>query len=238
MNSVSQIVVYTGTFVILISTILAFRLRKKENTPAYFHFFYLLPAAGLLLSFNAISKYFIAKENKPLFFMMQNILDVADFILTGIFAYSVLKYKHWQKSLAGIFGLCFLCLIYYVVTRNIMAPLLEMNILMNVFIFSFCLMYYFGLFKSHPSLKLANEPTFWIVTGLFFYATVNLPLFAAFFLFRTHFTTNILSALLQFINIFIIIKHFFFIKAYRAATRLPKEVVITDEDMDYKFPGM
>lgn len=40
-----------------------------------------------------------------------------------------------------------------------------------------CLIYYFGLFQRKPSSNLSESPSFWITTGLFFYALMITPFF-------------------------------------------------------------
>lgn len=74
-------------------------------------------------------------------------------------------------------------------------------------------------------------PSFWVTTGIFFFAVVNFPLFAVLLYIFSKFGATVGYTVLAIINIIIIIKHLFFIKAYRVTGNLPDES-FTKEEVD------
>jgi len=99
--------------------------------------------------------------------------------------------------------------------------LLQLHALPYFATFILCMYYYYKLFddEEKPIVNLLKSPSFWIVTGLFFFSCITLPLFAILEYFYYKFGYRAAVYLLSFANLFIIIKHLFFIKAYRCAAK-------------------
>ncbi|MBK7885345.1 MAG: hypothetical protein IPJ81_17355 [Chitinophagaceae bacterium] len=82
----------------------------------------------------------------------------------------------------------------------------------------FVLYYYYKLLNNaEPTLKLWTDPTFWIVTGLFLYATITLPIFALKDYLLFNFGIYAAYYSFAFTNVIVIVEYLLFIKAFRAA---------------------
>ncbi len=86
----------------------------------------------------------------------------------------------------------------------------------------FCIYFYYDLFRKPPYQKIKSEPSFWIITGLFFYSCLSMPFYALNDYLRAEFPATISENLFTISNIMIIIMHLFFIKAYLCTLRLRK----------------
>jgi hypothetical protein len=76
-----------------------------------------------------------------------------------------------------------------------------------------CILYYMDLFRKEPDLNLANQPSFWVITGVFFFMLCTLPfsLFCS-YLFKTNY--YLYAQLFSIFNIFYCILFLMIIKAY------------------------
>jgi hypothetical protein len=86
----------------------------------------------------------------------------------------------------------------------------------------FCIYFYHKLFKDLPTKNIKSEPSFWIVTGLFFYSCLSVPFYTLNEYMRSSFTRIVYTNIFSISNILIIIMHLFFIKAYICTIRLHK----------------
>jgi hypothetical protein len=61
-------------------------------------------------------------------------------------------------------------------TDSVTYQVLEnLYIIEDLFLLIPCVVYFVELFRSPPILKLLDEPSFWVVTGLFFFVVFTLP---------------------------------------------------------------
>jgi hypothetical protein len=62
-----------------------------------------------------------------------------------------------------------------------------------------CFVYYYELFRNDPSINLYQRPSFWIVTGIFFYSVTSIPYFLINrFVFESHYENAFLINLFLF----------------------------------------
>lgn len=100
----------------------------------------------------------------------------------------------------------------------------------NTFIFGvtnfgliiFCIVYYHQLFNNLPTLNLLLEPSFWIITGVFFCMSIQIPVLLTIDYLRYKILINNYYLLHSLISFCYTIMHLFFIKAYLCATRQQK----------------
>jgi hypothetical protein len=152
------------------------------------------------------------------FSLFQNCLYLSDFLLISLFFYLLFK-KDKIKLFIKIFFILIIAFIVYLLSNNDLHKLLfQLYSVYNFGIFIFCLYYYYQLFNNNePVLKLWDDPTFWIVAGLFLYAAISFPFFAIIDYLILNFGVAIARIALIFANIITIAEYLLFIKAFRCA---------------------
>ena len=218
MHDLYDIVIWIGTGVILVSFIIALYITKKD-IPDYLKKFYLVPLITLLISANTILGAYINLYPKKLSILatIQNTLSLFDFIFWGFF------FCYWLKQNSRfIFFSFFLIIILLRVSMGFSKVGFEIHAITNFGKTLFCIFYFYELFKAAPKLNLKNHPSFWIVTGLFFYSCISFPEYAVDNYLRTRLPREISRNLFSSTNIAIIIMHLLFIKAYLCSIRQPR----------------
>ena len=83
----------------------------------------------------------------------------------------------------------------------------------SLFISIFSVFYFFELFKNLPAVRLGNEPSFWVATGIFFFNFCTLPfsLMESYFASENH---SLASKLYAIFYIFYILMMFMIIRGY------------------------
>jgi len=86
---------------------------------------------------------------------------------------------------------------------------------------SFCIYYFFELFRQKYIVRLTREPSFWIVTGLLFYFTCSFPLLASinFMAKVPEIIINNLQTLIQLMNILL---YSLYTVAFLCRIKIPK----------------
>ncbi len=206
---------FIGTFVLLISFILAFKLRKKNNLPVYFKFFYCVPLMAVLVTINGLIGVYFKKFTDPVFFTFQHFFYFLEFLITCLVFYKIFKQKRLFYIVVFSITITFLSL--FLLNSEFNKVLLQLYAILSLAIFALCINYYYSLFEEDekPVLDLLKSPSFWIVTGLFFFSAISLPLFAVQEYFSNRFGHILGNYILSSINLFVIVKHIFFIKACR-----------------------
>lgn len=220
MPSLYNIVIWFGTLVILISFITALRLIGKRNCPFYLKNFYLFPFLALLVSANTILGGYFHLFSHRLIHIIQNLLFILEFLFWYLFFLALIKRN--SKSLHFVFMLFLvITILLRLITgfHNLRFEILAVTNFGNIF---FCLIYYNELFKSIPKLNLNSEPSFWIVTGLFFYNCISLPIYTIESFLTTNLPRLITRNIFATTNIAIILMHILFIKAYLCQIRQHK----------------
>ena len=219
MSNFRLIVVFIGTAVLVVSFILAFMLRKKKGLPPYFKFFYWIPLAAILLSINTISTLYFRKFPVLLFTCSRHLFFLVDFSITCLFFQTIFSRKN--KLVAIVFFIATISFGLLLWANDLNRPLLQLHALPYFAIFILCMYYYYQLFDDDekPIVNLLKSPPFWIATGIFFSAVVHFPLFALHPYIYYKFGRMASDYAISFGNIFIIIKHLLFIKAYRCAAK-------------------
>ena len=82
---------------------------------------------------------------------------------------------------------------------------------------------------------MLNNATFWIVTGLFISCSINVPQYAIQEYILNTYGPVISSKVFAAVNIIIMSKYFFFIKAYQCAVKFPEAQNQTANDNGIEF---
>lgn len=220
MSKLNNIVIWGGTFVVLISFIMAVYISK--NTRVYMKGFFFCPLVSLLVSTNSISSRFLFLYSTEINFRIQSILHLCDLLFWGIFFIKLLDDNRESRRIIILFTLTFLVSSYLLYFNNTINPNLHIHALVNLCKTIFGILFYNKLFKDLPYQNILLEPSFWIVTGLIFYSTLSLPFYALNSYIKEQFIPTISYNIFSISNILIIIMHLFFIKAYLCTIHLHK----------------
>ena len=206
----------------LTSAILSFSLLRNSFVPKYMNKFYWYSLiAALLALFNFLQKYFsIASKNVS--GVLHSALLLFHFIFLSLFIYSVLPNKKNSKYLKLLFVQFLLVILLCIFTNNISIPQSAAYSFTNFGLVLFCFIYYYQLFEAMPTINLLKEPSFWIISGVFFCMCATIPINSL----RGYLFHNMpyeLYLLMGCIGFFAYgVMHLFFIKAYLCSINQPK----------------
>ena len=222
MQDLFIIEILAGSIVILCSLATSLYIRTKKNIPDYIQIFYLYPLSALFISFTTLTHELVFKMPKSNY----NILVNLYFVIHLIFWYSFFTryFGPGKRKLLvkRIFFITSLSVLTVIITTKFEFTNYKLGAVCNLNFVLYCLIYFISLFKNEPIYKISKEPSFWIITGLFFYSTFSLPLFPIFDYFRNNGLTQLSLTIVMVINLLIIIMHLFFIKGCLCLTRQHK----------------
>ena len=84
----------------------------------------------------------------------------------------------------------------------------------------FCMTYYYYIFNTPPVLQLRDEPSFWIITGIFFCMTLHIPMYATYNYLHGRISSSTFILFGSISAFSYTIMHLFFIKAYICSAHL------------------
>jgi len=220
MSLLNNTVIWVGTGVILISFIIAIIIPKKNKS--YMKGFFFCPLLSLLVSVNSISSRFFLLYTIEKNFFIQTILHLCDLLFWTLFFLKISKDKKDFRNIKILFISTLVIAVQLVYFNNSDNPNLHIHALSSMCKTIFCIFFYNNLFKNLPKQNILLEPSFWIVTGLFFYSCLSLPFYALNSYIKQQFLPVIYSNIFSISNMLIIIMHLFFIKAYLCTIRQHK----------------
>jgi hypothetical protein len=149
---------------------------------------------------------------------LYNLFILGEFFFFFFFILSQLKRRQYRIFLwgGGIITLAIL-LSFLLAYRSLDFPVWKSAITTNILFILGCLLYFLNIFKELPYANLSKEPSFWIITGIFFYSVIEAPTLAVVLNYKPLFASTILY---QSINgIAYLLLHLLFIKAYICKVR-------------------
>lgn len=214
MDQLFKIEVTFGTIVILCSLILSLKMFTKKRIPLYLKHFYLYPLLALMLSAFTVLNKFIFNFSYLTKSIVENGYILFELLFWGFFFLTLFKGQKINVLAKIIFLSALLLtvyLIFHIGLNSYNHKIISINNLAYTF---FCCIYFFNLFKTSPTIKLKNDPVFFIILGIFFYSVFSLPLFSISDYFHKGSHTLFYIAIISIINFTIIVMHSFFIKGY------------------------
>ncbi len=160
--------------------------------------------------------YWLSQFHLISLFLFQNLNQISvifHFSFLSMFIFRVIPNSKISKYLKFVF-IFFLILLVYFVINDIIALNIISHVVANSGLFIFCILYYYQLFRNIPTMNLLEEPSFWIICGIFFGMSINIPISA----FGEYLFDNLPRKIymsIALIGIFSYgIMHLFFIKAF------------------------
>lgn len=210
-----KIEVALGSIAILLSLLGAISICVKPKLPKYLRVFYLYPLLGLVISLVTITNTFFYEFSKYFISVCESLYVILEPIFWGYFFllfFENTKTKSLVKIISSILILLTLILVINSGGKGYNHEVMSINNLSYCF---YCTIYFVNLFRTDPVLKIYNEPVFWIISGVFFYSAVSLPLFPFSDYYQRMNSRELFLPFISAINLVIIIMHLLFIKGYQ-----------------------
>ena len=179
---------YFAEIVLLISELtallLAYTFMRKTNIGKFFIFyilfeFTLLIVDQLLLSNSNLSTHFTYQ-----FLNITNpLISFVELSAYYYFFHKVISNPRMQTLIKTLFLIFSILMIVFLITKfRFISPRLNyMANLISVIEFAFilppCFAFYYQMMNTMSEFKLLDRPSFWIVTGIFFFSIISIPHF-------------------------------------------------------------
>ncbi|MBS1509853.1 MAG: hypothetical protein JST86_03380 [Bacteroidetes bacterium] len=171
-----KIEIYIGTIIILISFLFIIKVEKKYALPSHLRYFYFYALIALLRSAYTVINGIYLKLPPTVSIIVEDLLALFDFFFWGSF-FSRLFIDRINKRVVRItFGVFLTILVTAIILNNLRTNNFKIIAVANLCFVVYCIIYYLDLFKTNPNRNLKSDATFMIVSGLFFYSAVSLPL--------------------------------------------------------------
>lgn len=176
MNLNTYLFIHSIVFCIyILSFIYSIKTVGKEQLPGYMKYFFWYPLVATCLFILFWLSHFKVLPN--LFFYYSNLVSVLfHFSFITLFIIRIIDSKN-KKPLLILYILFLFIIIFYLIKDFIQRNGLPFTI-SSIGLVIFSLIYYFQLFKNTPTVNLLLEPSFWIITGVFFGMGLNIPPYA------------------------------------------------------------
>ena len=169
---------------ISISFFVGVKFYTKESSYLNFLIYIIVSLILLILLDIDINKKGVSQRFRTIIIESENtFLEIVEFIAFYHYFFKILVTKT-AKALMRIVIIPFIILtiIFYVkifdfeFSRNqIISLSYKINVIEFFLLFFPCLIFFYELFTIESKQKLTKSPSFWIITGLFFYCTISLP---------------------------------------------------------------
>jgi hypothetical protein len=209
-----RFIIFLGSLITLIAFVTSIWFYKKGNPPFY-KFICLFVLCGLLLSINAIAMQKIGLYSYLSHYWIQFVLQFAQMLCIGLFFLNTKLLALPQEKIKYT-------IIFFAVVQIFFALLIlneymdESYCLLNISMLSLILssIYVRNLLKQKFPTKLSNDPSFWIVAGIFFHSCISFPIYTLYRFIPFDKYVNLKFAIFSLSNISLIILYLFIIKSY------------------------
>jgi hypothetical protein len=216
-NFFSDVVSWTSN---LAALIIACLYCYRPDRPAYLKVFPLYLFVSFWIEFFAdkflrpFLPFTIHDENSHIADVLYNLFTLFETAVFSYFLYQVIRSPFMKKFTVLLLALfliyftsaSFLHGLYY---HNYKAVALE-----SIVILIPCLIFFRELFTRHEPLNLLKDPSFWMITGIFFYLATIFPLFMTLPWLRSHGLNNVAHGLYSINDFAVSVTYFLFIKGF------------------------
>jgi len=198
----------------LLSFIFSIRTINNNSIPSYMRGFYIYSLLALCLCSLSVINLLTGHINFHYLVIIQKLSLIFHYSFLSYFIYGTFTNRKVKLFFTPIF-FSFLCLILISLVDNLYEiDTFHTNAITNLALVFYCLIYYYQLFNKPPVEILLEEPSFWMVSGLFLSLTITVPINSL-----RHFLINHISEDFNFEIVSISVfaygtMHLFFVKAY------------------------
>lgn len=196
----------------LISFIFSLSLIKRKNIPYYMKGFYWYPTVGLIVGIpNFINCHFI--DDFSFAVQLNNYSLLFHFYFLSSFIIRITPQKSDLKYLNIFSYLILVILVIVLFSSNLNKHVYQAFSISSLGLTIFCIIYYFQLFNNIPTVNLKYEPSFWVITGIFFCMSVIVPTTSMIDYLRNRISQDLLLMIYHIGGFSYAVMHLFFIKA-------------------------
>lgn len=208
----------------LLALIAAFLYSYRNFSPAYLRVFpiYLFLALAAEVLANRALDHYLHIEPYPtrIRFIIFNIFTVVELCSFAWFLFHVIRSRKVKMLL--IAELTLFCLFFpaYWLWKGPMADYGSSGVVIEVIIIIVpCLTFFRELFTRNETVDLTGSPSFWLVTGIFFYLVTIFPLYLTRNYLHDHGLAALIKSLHSINNFAISITYLIFIRAFICRTK-------------------
>lgn len=141
--------------------------------------FYWYPLVGMIVLIPVFIDVNITKQFYNVKTFVINASILFHYIFLSLFIIKLIINKANHRLLKLIF-IVVLSILFSSLSSDILTRVnITAYIIANFGLIIFCLLYYYQLFNGLPNINLITEPSFWIITGVFFTMSVHIPILAS-----------------------------------------------------------
>ena len=208
--------------VYLFSFINSLRLIRNSNIPVYMKGFYWYTTVALLMALLHLSERYLHLIPHDVFRITNLISLLFHFSFLSLFILQFLSARKERFYFKFIFTLFIITLLFFIILDIIHHYVISFATA-NTGLLIFCIFYYNQLFRLPPTLNLLKEPSFWIITGVFFGMSSTIPVsFMGGYLYH-NLPKNIYFSITTIVPFGYGMMHLFFIKAFLCPVQICKE---------------
>jgi len=217
---IGYIVFNIQSVIILASFLFSLKLFQNGAIPKYMKGFYWYPTIALLVLSPTFFTDFTNREYMKVCNYINNISILFHFAFLSTFILRVTpKINRYKKYFQFLFYL-FLFLILIVLISNYLGKQVNQAFSISSFgLTIFCINYYYQLFNNIPKYDLKNEPSFWVVNGIFFCMSLHIPITSTVDYLQNKISRDLCNILLSILSFCYLVMHLFFIKAIVCSIR-------------------
>ncbi len=206
----------------LLSFFVSLCLVNRGNIPSYMKGFYWYPLVGVISIFPAFITINFSYGFDELATAVHKISILFHFSFLGVFIIKALPGKKNTKSLNFLFAAFLSFLLLFLLTEDINEEHGHIFAFANFGLIIYCLIYYYHLFNRAPTFNLLVEPSFWIITGVFFTMSVHIPILLTIDYLHRKISIGNYRLLFCVTMLCYSVMHLFFIKAFLCSIRTQK----------------
>ena len=209
--------------VYLVSFIYSIIILKNNNIPKYIKGFYWYTIVTINIALVHISEKYFNLIPKDFFRILNLVSLIYHYTFLSLFISQFLILKKQRKYFKVLFIIFIIMLIAFIFTDIINHSVISFAIA-NLGLIMFCIFYYNQLFKNIPILNLLKEPSFWIITGIFFGMSITIPISLMGGYLYHNLSKNIYYSIATIMPFGYGMMHLFFIKAFLCSVQIHKEL--------------
>lgn len=202
-----------------ITTYYAFKVLRLKYIPINIKFFALYPILALSIGIPNILNDFSIKNLKHFVGVLNNVTLLLHISLIGFFIFSCLKRKEIKRLYLFVLIGFQLIVVFYLISVNLSSQNFIAFAITNFGLIVLTLFYFFEIFINPPILKLKEEPSFWIITGVFFSTCLNMPFYATYKVILDNNDVFIKSLVGVLVSLSYIIMFLFFVKGFKCSIK-------------------
>lgn len=202
---------------IIVSFLISLALLRKKEVHKRMKLFVIYPTVGFFIAVPTILSNYFFKSWIQIVLPINNFLILFHFTFLAFFISWYLMNEKLKKIYFLIVFLIIIAIVYFLISYEIRRYNTVAFGTSSFGLIICCLFYFYQIFINPPTLKIEREPSFWIISGVFFCMGLNMPLQVT----AIHNTSDINIRLMVLFTVAFtyMAMHLFFIKAYLCALK-------------------